>query len=255
MGPRALLLDFGGTLDSDGVHWSTIYARALEAAGLHLPRELVDRAFLASERALEKRPGVARLGLGEHVTWQLGWMLQDLHTRTTAGDEELTPDVQPSPAPTPSLLQDLARRILGPVRERLERSRRLLQRHRPGRRLALVSNFTPNLPLILGETGLDRLLDAVLCSAIEGVKKPDHTIFLRALERLGAQPAEAAMVGDSLASDIIPARELGLTTVWIRGDRVFVPADASAAQHTVGSLEAALELLCGPDHSVSRRGG
>jgi putative hydrolase of the HAD superfamily len=62
--------------------------------------------------------------------------------------------------------------------------------------------------------GLAPLLDAVLISESEGVRKPDRRIFERALGRLGAVPAEAWHVGDHPMADVAGAHAAGLTAVW-----------------------------------------
>ena len=37
-----------------------------------------------------------------------------------------------------------------------------------------------------------------------------------ALERAGCKPEEAVMIGDRVDNDIIPAKALGMRTVWIK---------------------------------------
>lgn len=222
--PRAVLLDFGGTLDSAGVHWSTLLARAFVAAGVTLERRLLDQAFLAADQELARASDVAGLGLGAHVERQARLMLDRLGLEAARAPEIAGP-------------------VVAEARAYLARSRALLESHRVEFTFALVSNFTANLERIVAEVGIAPLLGAVLCSAVEGVSKPDPALFRRALERLSAAPAEAAMVGDSLPSDIMPAKALGLTTVWIRGDQVFGRGDESAADHVVPDLAGALDWL------------
>ena len=256
---KALLLDFGGTLDSDGVHWSSIYARAFAEAGLPLEREALDRAFLTSERDLDVLPEVAGFGVREHVLWQVRRMLQILNERSVLVFKHWTGGVEYSPSDThhhsrvqvvdgtpDQTAERVTDRVLVPVLAKLEHSRRLLQQHGPRYRMALVSNFTPNLPKVLAETGLEGLVGRVYCSALVGLRKPDHAIFHLALGDLGVLPHQAAMIGDSLTNDIMPAKDLGLTTFWIRGDRVFGKGDEGAADHVVTCLEEALEL-CGQE--------
>jgi HAD superfamily hydrolase (TIGR01450 family) len=81
-------------------------------------------------------------------------------------------------------------------------------------------NLDPRLPLDGGEfdPGCGALAEAVAVAA--GVRpfvvgKPYRPIFEIALERLGCRPGEAAMVGDSLASDIAGGRAMGMYTVWL----------------------------------------
>jgi HAD superfamily hydrolase (TIGR01450 family) len=87
-------------------------------------------------------------------------------------------------------------------------------------------NLDPRLPVAPGEfdPGCGALAEAV---AVAGgtrpivIGKPHRPIFEMALERLGCRPAEAAMVGDSLATDIAGGRGVGMVTVWLdpAGDR------------------------------------
>ena len=251
----ALLLDFGGTLDSDGVHWSTIYAGAFAEAGLELERESLDQAFLQSEGDLDVLPTVAELGLRDHVLWQVQRMLQILIERSvlvfnhwTGGVEHSPPDTHSGCGPrvvdgTPEQAAGrVTDRVLLPVVAKLEHSRGLLLRCQSRYRMALVSNFTPNLPKILAESDLTGVVGRVYCSALVGLRKPDLDVFHLVLDELGVRPDQAAMIGDSLTNDIMPAHEVGLTTLWIRGDRVFGKGDLSAADHVVSCLEEALEI-------------
>lgn len=46
-------------------------------------------------------------------------------------------------------------------------------------------------------------------------KKPDPQAFLYVLNKLGAKPKEATMVGDELDRDLIPAKKLGMEVILI----------------------------------------
>ncbi len=99
--------------------------------------------------------------------------------------------------------------VLPGVRESLARFRRA------GLRLAVVSNANGTVRLLLGRLGLLDAFEAVLDSAVEGVEKPDPRLFRLALERLGAQPAEAVHVGDLYYVDVVGARAAGLRAVLL----------------------------------------
>jgi REG-2-like HAD superfamily hydrolase len=79
-------------------------------------------------------------------------------------------------------------------------------------RLAVVSNWSARLPRLLEALELSPLFDAVLCSAIEELEKPDPALFALALERLGVPAAEALHVGDHPVKDGA-AREVGIEFV------------------------------------------
>jgi putative hydrolase of the HAD superfamily len=85
-------------------------------------------------------------------------------------------------------------------------------------RLGLVSNGIRDLREFVVHHRLD--VDAVVGSRSHGFVKPHPTIFQSALQQLGVEPAEAAMVGDSLEEDIEGARALGMRAILIdRDDR------------------------------------
>ena len=77
----------------------------------------------------------------------------------------------------------------------------------------MVSNFDTRLPSILDGLGLGTLLDAVVLPAEAAAAKPDAAIFALALEKLGAEPAEAIFVGNDPARDLEGARRAGLQAV------------------------------------------
>ena len=85
-------------------------------------------------------------------------------------------------------------------------------------------------------TGLLPLVDLIVISGNEQIKKPDPQIFTRAAERLGVQPAECAFVGDHARNDIYGAGAVGMTTIWYPGDQLWPAEFAVAPDHTIHSL-------------------
>lgn len=81
-------------------------------------------------------------------------------------------------------------------------------------------NLDRRLPLAGGEfdPGAGALAEAVaFASGVRPVVvgKPNPSIFKAALERLGCGPHEAAMIGDSLSTDIRGGVDAGMVTVWV----------------------------------------
>lgn len=70
-----------------------------------------------------------------------------------------------------------------------------------GVRIAVISNIAFDIRPAFERLGVAELLDELLMSYVEGVIKPDPKLFLRACERLGVEPEEALMVGDSAEAD------------------------------------------------------
>jgi len=73
---------------------------------------------------------------------------------------------------------------------------------------------------------LSGYFETIIIEGDFGAGKPDRSVFLSALEQLGALPAQAWMVGDDLRRDIQPAQELGLGTVWVDLEGAGLPANS-----------------------------
>jgi HAD superfamily hydrolase (TIGR01450 family) len=102
----------------------------------------------------------------------------------------------------------------------------------------VVPNVDPRLPLEDGDfmPGCGALVAAVAAAA--GVQpvvvgKPEPPLFRIALSRMRLSPGEAAMVGDSIPSDIEGARRVGMRTVLYWPDGV---PPANRADATVRSF-------------------
>jgi putative hydrolase of the HAD superfamily len=85
-----------------------------------------------------------------------------------------------------------------------------------GLKLGLVSNgFKQDLDHVLGELGLEKWFDAVVCIDSCSCAKPDRQIFLYALDKFGIAPDEAVFVGDSVAQDYEGAIGAGIKSYLI----------------------------------------
>jgi FMN phosphatase YigB (HAD superfamily) len=74
--------------------------------------------------------------------------------------------------------------------------------------------------------------------------KPDPAVFAHALDRLGAEPETAVMVGDSWERDVVGALGAGMSAVWVAGGRS--PPERRAevpVVDSVGELTERRELL------------
>lgn len=107
-------------------------------------------------------------------------------------------------------------------------------------RLGLIANQPREGRTRLAELGwLDRF-EVVALSEDEGFAKPDERLFRLALERAGADPSEALMIGDRLDNDIAPAAALGMATAlvrWpVRSEKGWAPTEADGRDY-LRSLE------------------
>lgn len=91
-----------------------------------------------------------------------------------------------------------------------------------GRRfkLAIISNVDDDL-FAFSQARLGVTFDWIITAQQVGSYKPSPTNFLVALERIGRPREQILHVAQSLFHDHVPAKALGLTTVWInrRGRR------------------------------------
>lgn len=62
--------------------------------------------------------------------------------------------------------------------------------------------------------GLDKVMDAILISEWEGIKKPNPEIFHRALQKLKVNAFESIYVGDHPENDIKAAKNVEMTAIW-----------------------------------------
>jgi epoxide hydrolase-like predicted phosphatase len=91
-----------------------------------------------------------------------------------------------------------------------------IRRLRPRYQTAIISNAMDNLLDLIGRYfSLADTFDLIVGSAYEKVMKPSPAIFLRTLERLGRQPAEAVFIDDFL-HNVEGARRIGMHAVHYR---------------------------------------
>ncbi len=84
---------------------------------------------------------------------------------------------------------------------------------RNGLKIGLVSNGARDIDEFVRHHRLT--VDAAVGSRAHGKVKPDPSIFLAALERLGVAAEETIMVGDTLEDDIEGARAVGIRAILL----------------------------------------
>ncbi len=207
-GCEALLFDFGGTIDSDGEHWLDRFFELYEHEGLQFQRDDIKRAFYVADSACHADAGLPAAGLRTLLDRHVGHQFRALGFDDAAMHRQLADLFCGRAEHTLSLRAGLFRTVRG--------------RFRTG----IVSNFFGNLEVILDEAGLSGAFDVVIDSGRVGVSKPDPRIFMLALEKLGLRPEQAAFIGDSYERDMIPAAEIGMKTIWLKGPAPRMPENA-----------------------------
>lgn len=198
MKTKGYIFDYGGTLDTGGRHWGKVIWHAYEQQQIPVSEEAFREAYVYAERTLGKNPIIQsddtfRRTLEEKIRLQLAYLKQTYRSSLTDSLYEAT------------------------VAE-TAKSREVLQRLGAQYPIVLVSNFYGNMTTVLKEFGFDGLFQAIIESAVVGVRKPDPKLFSLGVEALGMKPEEVAVVGDSMDKDIIPAQKAGCQTIWFKGE-------------------------------------
>lgn len=223
---KAVLFDFGGTIDTNGVHWSEMFWNYYQGHRVRTTKEEFNRAFVESENRLQAEGDVSGLTFRELLVRQFAYQFELLGLRAATGTASA-----------------MAEECYGDVGATIAHARALLEVYAKRYRLGVVSNFYGNLEVVCREFSLDPLFAVMIDSAVVGLRKPDPAIFALALERLEVPPPEAYVVGDSYDRDIVPGKVLGCMTIWLKGQSWTVPKETGSADYTITTLEAARSIL------------
>jgi putative hydrolase of the HAD superfamily len=91
-------------------------------------------------------------------------------------------------------------------------------------------------------SGLERFFSTVVISGELGYAKPDERAFAAALRGIGAGADEVVMVGDHVERDILGARRVAMSAIWVNRSGEAVPRELEPV-HQVASLEEVTALL------------
>lgn len=106
-------------------------------------------------------------------------------------------------------------------------------------KIGVIANQSLGTEKRLENFGLLKYIELVIASAEEGIAKPDKRIFEIALNRANCEPGQAIMIGDRIDNDIVPAKKLGMRTIWIkRGFRRYwnITREEEKADYEVNNL-------------------
>jgi len=219
---KAVLLDFGGTLDADGIAWKERFHACYRDAGLVLDAEGFARRFYdADDPLVGTIPESA--GLDDTVARLVG----NIEAGLGGGDPERG--------------RRVAARFLAESRATLARNADVLARLAQRYELGIVSNFYGNLEAVCRDAGISPYMTVMVDSTKVGAEKPSPEIFRAALAGLTARAADCIFVGDSLRRDRTGARNMGMQFVWVASPDAARAEAAPAPQDRVVASVAALE--------------
>ncbi len=100
----------------------------------------------------------------------------------------------------------------------------------PGRKVIFTNGTTAHASNVTGHLGIDRHFDATF-DIIDSdyIPKPDTGVYAKMVSDLKINPDTAIMFED-MARNLVPAADMGMTTVWVRTD-VHWGIDGSDGDH------------------------
>jgi len=204
---KGIIFDYGGTIDSRGVHWSEVIWDGYRNCGVDISKELFRDAYVHAERELAR---VRHILPGDNfhdlllkkMKIELKWLVDGGHLQANAVE---------------TYAESIANYCYEAARSSIEEARPTLEKLAAVYPMMLVSNFYGNVDSVLRDFDLRRYFKGVIESAVVGIRKPDPTIFRLGVVALGLEPEEVLVIGDSLKKDILPARSIGCRVAWLKG--------------------------------------
>ena len=117
----------------------------------------------------------------------------------------------------------------------------------PGRRFIFTNGDAPYARRVLAAIGIDHHFDDLHDIHASGLRpKPDRHGYELLCERFGIEP-QSALLADDMAQNLRPAKELGITTVWVdngseRGGHGY---DDAFVDHRIENVADWLESIVG----------
>ena len=228
---KGIIFDYGGTLDSRGVHWSEILWDGFCHAAVPIDKTTFRTAYVEGERALARERIILPQDnfhdlLVKKVTLEISFLPLVVEADTRA---EWVKQIA-------SYCDNAARACINEARPILEELHKCFP-------LMLVSNFYGNIDEVLREYGIRNMFKGIIESSVVGIRKPNPTLFRLGVDALELPPQEVLVVGDSLRKDIEPAEQLGCQTLWLKGKGWTADEDNQTHPHTINRITQVLDWI------------
>ena len=218
---KGIIFDYGGTLDSRGVHWSEVLWQGYRQAGVPIDKETFRTAYVEAERALARE----RIILPQ----------DDFHTllrKKVALEVGYLPE-QPDEVTRQRWVDQIAAYCDHAAHTCIDEARPMLEELHGRFPMMLVSNFYGNIDEVLRAYGIRHLFKGIIESAVVGIRKPNPTLFRLGVDALELPAQQVLVVGDSLRKDIEPAEHLGCQVLWLKGKGWTEEEDQQTHPHTI----------------------
>ncbi len=243
---RALIFDFGGTLDGNGIHWLERTYGFIHQRHPEITRAAFEKADKAAVTAFAL-DGVSAV----NPKYQSGSMVpvgvakDGAAARCTLREtsDAISTGIYQRLELSQQLKDEYVEWFCQDVAANLEKNRRWLEELHGMYQLAVISNNFGNTRGWCDEYGLSPLLDVIVDSTVFGVAKPDVRIFQFALSELGISPAEAVYVGDSYGPDMVGGKGAGMWTAWLVGNEIKACPDPNIVDVRLHYLHELMEYV------------
>ncbi len=230
---KGIIFDYGGTIDSRGVHWSEVIWDGYRAAGVNVSKEQFRDSYVHAERELARvRHILPADNFHDLLLKKMRIELQDLVEKGNLHCDDIEP-----------LAQQVAQYCYQEARSSIEEARPVLDQLAKHYPMMLVSNFYGNVDSVLRDFDVRKYFKGVIESAVVGVRKPNPVIFALGVDVLELPASQVLVVGDSLKKDILPAESLGCQVLWLKGKGWTADEDAQTHPCTIKSLNEIPQLL------------
>lgn len=228
---QGIIFDYGGTLDSRGVHWSEVLWQGYQHASVPIDKETFRTAYVEGERALARE----RIILPQ----------DNFHTllRKKVAIEISYLPTQPDEVTRQQWVDEIAAYCDNAARTCIDEARPMLEQLHERFPMMLVSNFYGNIDEVLRDYDIRHFFKGIIESAVVGIRKPNPTLFRLGVDALEMQPEHVLVVGDSLKKDIQPAEQLGCQVLWLKGKGWTEAEDQQTHPHTITKIAQVLEFI------------
>ena len=204
---KGIIFDYGGTIDSRGVHWSEIIWNGYQIAQINVTKEQFRECYVFAERELARKPPIKP----QHNFYDLLLIKMRIELGYLAEQNLIDASIIEEKALV------VAKYCYDSARQCVEEARPTIEALYAKYPLVLVSNFYGNVESVLADFNLRHYFKEIIESAVVGVRKPDPRIFSLGVNALGLTPKEVLVIGDSYKKDIVPAETIGCNVAWIKG--------------------------------------
>ena len=231
---RGILLDYGGTIDTNGIHWAEVLWTAYCDTGVPVEKPAFRDAYRQGERTLALQPVIQpEFNFYDVLIAKTGIQLHDLAEK----------GYLPAAFDISANSERISRICYEQVCRTVKKSATILEWLSQSCPLVLVTNFYGNIRTVLNDLHIAQYFTDVIESAVVGVRKPDPAIFSLGVRSLGFDAAHVMAVGDSYTKDIAPAKKAGCQTVWLKGKEWEETPDTGKADVIIDCFEELLNII------------